>query len=63
MFGHMMDVGGKVPGSQVDEAPSIWEEGLRIPPMRIFDRGELNETRARHHAQQHPHAGHEPQPT
>ena len=44
MFGHMMDVGGKVPGSQVTEAPSIWEEGLRIPPIKIFDRGVLNET-------------------
>ncbi|MGN6866887.1 MAG: hydantoinase B/oxoprolinase family protein, partial [Solirubrobacteraceae bacterium] len=44
MFGHMMDVGGKVPGSQVNEALSIWEEGLRIPPIKIFDRGVLNET-------------------
>jgi N-methylhydantoinase B len=44
MFGHMMDVGGKVPGSQVNEATSIWEEGLRIPPIKIFDRGTLNET-------------------
>ncbi|HEY3943968.1 MAG TPA: hydantoinase B/oxoprolinase family protein [Solirubrobacteraceae bacterium] len=43
MFGHMMDVGGKVPGSQVNEATSIWEEGLRIPPIKIFDRGVLNE--------------------
>jgi N-methylhydantoinase B len=44
MFGHMMDVGGKVPGSQVNEATSIWEEGLRIPPIKIFERGVLNET-------------------
>jgi N-methylhydantoinase B len=44
MFGHMMDVGGKVPGSQVNEALSIWEEGLRIPPIKIFERGVLNET-------------------
>ena len=43
MFGHMMDVGGKVPGSQVNEATSIWEEGLRIPPIKIFERGTLNE--------------------
>src|SRR5207248_498273 len=26
LFGHMMDVGGKVPGSQVSDALSIWEE-------------------------------------
>jgi N-methylhydantoinase B len=43
MFGHMMDVGGKVPGSQVNEATSIWEEGLRIPPIKIFERGTLND--------------------
>ena len=43
MFGHMMDVGGKVPGSQVNEATSIWEEGLRIPPIKIFAAGTLNE--------------------
>ncbi len=43
MFGHMMDVGGKVPGSQVNEATSIWEEGLRIPPIKVFERGVLNE--------------------
>ena len=40
----MMDVGGKVPGSQVSDALSIWEEGIRIPPIKIFDRGVLNET-------------------
>ena len=44
LFGHMMDVGGKVPGSQVSDALSIWEEGIRIPPIKIFDRGILNET-------------------
>lgn len=44
MFGHMMDVGGKVPGSQVSDALSIWEEGIRIPPIRIVERGVLNET-------------------
>jgi N-methylhydantoinase B len=44
MFGHMMDVGGKVAGSQVNEALSIWEEGLRIPPIKIFENGVLNDT-------------------
>jgi N-methylhydantoinase B len=43
MFGHMMDVGGKVPGSQVSDALSIWEEGLRIPPIKIIEGGKLNE--------------------
>jgi N-methylhydantoinase B len=44
MFGHMMDVGGKVPGSQVSDATSIWEEGIRIPPIKIFEGGRLNQT-------------------
>jgi N-methylhydantoinase B len=43
MFGHMMDVGGKVPGSQVSDALSIWEEGLRIPPIKIVEGGKLND--------------------
>ena len=43
MFGHMVDVGGKVPGSMPADAHSIWDEGLRIPPVKIYDRGVLNE--------------------
>jgi N-methylhydantoinase B len=43
IFGHMIDVGGKVPGSMPADARSIWEEGLRVPPVRIYDRGTLNE--------------------
>ncbi|MEI5668408.1 hydantoinase B/oxoprolinase family protein [Bosea sp. CCNWLW174] len=42
IFGHMVDVGGKVPGSMPSDARSIWEEGLRIPPVRIYDKGVLN---------------------
>ena len=43
MFGHMVDVGGKVPGSMPADAHSIWEEGLRVPPVKIYERGVLNE--------------------
>ncbi len=43
IFGHMVDVGGKVPGSMPADARSIWEEGLRIPPVRIYDKGVLNQ--------------------
>jgi len=42
MFGHMMDVGGPVPGSMPTAATSIFGEGLRIPPIKIYDRGVLN---------------------
>ena len=42
MFGHMLDVGGTVPGSMAATAKSIWDEGLRIPPLKLFEGGELN---------------------
>ncbi len=43
MFGHMMDVGGPVPGSMPTAATSIFGEGIRIPPIKIYARGELNQ--------------------
>jgi N-methylhydantoinase B len=42
MFGHMLDVGGAVPGSMSTGAASIWDEGLRIPPIKIVKDDELN---------------------
>ena len=41
MFGHMTDIGGKVPGSLPTDAGSIFEEGLRLPPVKLYRRGEL----------------------
>lgn len=43
IFGHMVDVGGKVPGSMPSDSRTIWEEGLRVPPVKIYENGELNE--------------------
>lgn len=43
IFGHMVDVGGKVPGSMPADAHTIWEEGLRVPPVKLYDAGALNE--------------------
>lgn len=40
MFGHMTDIGGKVPGSLPTDAVSIFEEGMRIPPVKIYKKGE-----------------------
>ena len=42
MFGHMMDVGGAVPGSMPTDAASIFGEGIRIPPIKLYERGEIN---------------------
>ena len=41
MFGHMTDVGGKVPGSLPTDAREIFEEGIRIPPTKIYKGDEL----------------------
>ena len=41
MFGHMTDVGGKVPGSLPTDATMYYEEGIVIPPTKIFRGGEL----------------------
>lgn len=43
MFGHMSDVGGKVPGSLPTDARTIFEEGIRIPPMKIYRNGKMNQ--------------------
>jgi N-methylhydantoinase B len=41
MFGHMTDVGGKVPGSLPTDATSIYEEGFRLPPVKLYRKGEM----------------------
>jgi len=43
MFGHMMDVGGPVAGSMPTTAQSIFGEGIRIPPIKLYDKGQLNQ--------------------
>ncbi len=43
MFGHQSDIGGKVVGSMPIDAKSIFEEGVRIPPVKIWKNGEYNE--------------------
>ena len=43
MFGHMTDVGGKVPGSLPTDARQIYEEGICVPPVKIYKGGELQQ--------------------
>ena len=40
---HHVDMGGAVPGSQVVEVSEAFQEGLRILPIKIAERGELRE--------------------
>ena len=41
MFGHMSDNGGMVPGSIPIEATTIFQEGVRIPPIKLYKKGVL----------------------
>ncbi len=42
-FGHHDDIGGAVPGSMPSHARSVFEEGLMVPPIRLWDRGVPNQ--------------------
>ncbi|MEQ9638766.1 MAG: hydantoinase B/oxoprolinase family protein [Alphaproteobacteria bacterium] len=42
-FGHHDDIGGRVPGSMPGTAVSVFEEGLAIPPIKLYDAGVRNE--------------------
>lgn len=37
---HHSDVGGRVPGSEAGDSNSIYQEGIRIPPVQIYRAGE-----------------------
>ena len=39
---HKADIGGTVPGSSWGQAVEIFQEGLHIPPMRLYEAGVLN---------------------
>ena len=41
--GHWPDIGGRVPGGFSTKATEIYQEGLRLPPVRIMDKGKLNQ--------------------
>lgn len=41
--GHWMDIGGSSPGGWAPKAQEIHQEGLVIPPVKLYDQGKLNE--------------------
>ncbi|MET0363672.1 MAG: hydantoinase B/oxoprolinase family protein [Sphingobium sp.] len=43
MFGHQSDIGGMVAGSMPIVATSIFQEGVRIPPVKLYKQGQYNE--------------------
>src|SRR5918995_1104219 len=42
-FGHHDDIGGAVPGSMPSHATSVFEEGLMVPPIKLYDAGAEND--------------------
>jgi N-methylhydantoinase B len=42
-FGHHDDIGGAVPGSMPSHATSAYQEGLIVPPVRLYAAGRPNE--------------------
>jgi N-methylhydantoinase B len=41
-FGHHDDIGGSVPGSMPSSTTTVFEEGLMVPPIRLWDAGVPN---------------------
>ena len=41
---HQADIGGRVPGSMAADSNEIFQEGLRIPPLKLYEKGERNES-------------------
>ncbi|MFJ4443276.1 hydantoinase B/oxoprolinase family protein [Pseudomonas sp. NPDC089422] len=44
VIAHHCDVGGRVPGSNAADSTEIYQEGLRIPPTKLYTAGEENQT-------------------
>ncbi len=42
-FGHYQDIGGMKPGSISPHATEIFQEGMLVPPIRIYREGQLND--------------------
>ncbi|MEF8789074.1 MAG: hydantoinase B/oxoprolinase family protein [Haloarculaceae archaeon] len=42
-WGNLMDVGGKTPGSMPVQATTVFEEGIRLPPVKLYKRGAFDE--------------------
>ncbi|HLI11628.1 MAG TPA: hydantoinase B/oxoprolinase family protein [Alphaproteobacteria bacterium] len=40
-LGHQIDVGGRSPGSVATDARDVYEEGLIIPPLKLYKKGQM----------------------
>ncbi len=39
--GHQADIGGAVAGGYNPDATEVWQEALRIPPVKVYEKGKL----------------------
>ena len=46
-LGHQLDLGGTSAGSYYSKATEIFQEGLRIPPVKLYEEGVLNKAIAK----------------
>jgi len=44
LVAHHNDMGGRVPGSSAADSTEIFQEGLRIPILKLYERGVANQT-------------------
>ena len=44
VIGHQTDMGGRVPGSNASDSTEVYQEGLRIPPVKLYERGAPSRT-------------------
>lgn len=42
VIAHMADIGGRVPGGNAADSTEVFQEGLRIPPLMLFEAGNEN---------------------
>ena len=42
-IGHQTDIGGRVAGGNACDNTEIFQEGLRLPPVRLFSKGVINQ--------------------
>ena len=54
--GHQADIGGAVRGGYNPNATEVWQEALRIPAVKVYERGELPRGRVGPDLRQHPPA-------
>ncbi|WP_338879312.1 hydantoinase B/oxoprolinase family protein [Achromobacter veterisilvae] len=44
---HHTDVGGRVPGSNASDSTEIYQEGIRIPVVKLYEAGQVNDVMER----------------